>query len=294
MALVAALLGGSLAAGVLLALSAWRSTGTPRRALSRAARELLVACAVGVVAGALALAVTGWLVAGVALGIGAGIGWRSLRRRRPGAASEQARVEALATWCEQLRDLLAADQGIVGTIAATVRTCPEPLRGAVGALSSRLGRLDAATAIAQFADELDDPSGDLVAAVLLESTRRSSRTSELLSELAVTIRERAAMRLRVEAERAGHRSESRFVIGFSTAVVVGICVLGRDSDFLDAFDDGTGQLVLAIVAALFGGGIWWLGRLVRFERPARFLTAASMPGDGTDGTDGTDELAGGW
>ena len=37
---------------------------------------------------------------------------------------------------------------------------------------------------AQFAAEVDDPSGDLVASVLLLAMSRSSRTSELLSELA--------------------------------------------------------------------------------------------------------------
>ena len=185
-------------------------------------------------------------------------------------------------WCEQLRDLLAADQGIVGTIAATVRTCPAALQPQVAALSARLGRQDAAAAIGQFADEVDDPSADLVATVLLEATRRSSRTSELLSELAATIRERAAMRLRVEAERAGHRSEARFVVIFSALVIAAVCVFGRDSEFLDAFDDPSGQVVLAIVALCFGGGVWWLVRLTRFDRPARFLSvgAAGRPGNG--------------
>ena len=43
----------------------------------------------------------------------------------------------------------------------------------------------------------DDPSGDLVASVLLLAMSRSGRTAEVLSELAVTIRDRASMRLRV-------------------------------------------------------------------------------------------------
>jgi Flp pilus assembly protein TadB len=108
--------------------------------------------------------------------------------------------------------------------------------------------------------------------VLRLAMSRSSRTSELLSELAGTIRERAAMRLRVEADRSGQRSEARFIIGFSAVALTGVLIFGRDSDFLDGYDDGSGQLVLAFVIACFGIGGWWMSRLTRFERPARFLS----------------------
>ena len=127
-------------------------------------------------------------------------------------------------------------------------------------------------AVRQFAGEVDDPSGDLVASVLLLAMSRSGRTGELLSELAATIRERAAMRLRVVAERSGQRSEARFVVIMGTAVIAAIIVFGQNTTFLDAYDSTTGQVVLAIVAALYGGGMVWLSRLTRFERPARFLT----------------------
>ena len=101
---------------------------------------------------------------------------------------------------------------------------------------------------------------------------RSSRTSELLSELAGTIRDRAAMRLRVEADRSGQRSEARFIIAFSAVAITGVLIFGRDSEFLDAYDDASGQLVFGFVVACFALGGWWMARLTRFERPARFLS----------------------
>ena len=294
MGLLAGLLGGVVAVGVLLAASAWQP-GHRAPVLRRGSVSDLVPTVVAAVVGAVVvLAVTGWIV-GAVVGAAAGVlGVRWFSRRATSPRAEQERIEALATWCEQLRDLLAADQGIVGTIGATASTCPPALRPNVVALATRLGRQEAATAIGRFADEVDDPSADLVATVLLEATKRSSRTSELLSELAVTIRERAAMRLRIEAERAGHRSEARFVVGFSAAVVMGIVLFGRDSEFLDAFDDAEGQVVLAIVAAFFAGGTWWLARLTRFERPARFLTfaPADRPGSGIDPTAAIDGAGG--
>jgi tight adherence protein B len=49
-------------------------------------------------------------------------------------------------------------------------------------------------------------------------------------------------------------------------------VFGQNTTFLGAYNSVTGQLVLALVAGLYGGGMVWLARLTRFERPARFLT----------------------
>lgn len=280
MGLLVGMLAAVAAIGVLTIWSSYSPGRAASIGMTGTWREALVPVALGVVAGVIVLAATGWIVAGAASAVGAFAAVRAARHPRLSPKAEQERIEALASWCEQLRDLLAADQGIVGTIAATVRTCPAPLRPQVTALSSRLARQRPVTAIGQFADDVDDPSGDLVATVLLEATKRSSRTSELLSELAATIRDRAAMRLRVDAERAGHRSEGRFVIGFSVLVVVAILVFGRDTEFLDAYDDATGQLVLLLVAGFFGGGGWWLSRLTRYERPARFLT---FDPDGVDG-----------
>ena len=85
-------------------------------------------------------------------------------------------------------------------------------------------------------------------------------------------------RLLLAGSRAGQRSEARFVLGFGVAVVVGVTVFGRGTSFLDAYNSVGGQLVLALVAALYGGGMWWLSRLMRFERPARFLTGPELEG----------------
>ena len=271
------LLGGLAALGALIAASAWTSPPAERVRPSRRGSGLLPPASAAVVAAAIGLAATGWAVAGLAAGIGGWLAVRAWETRGASRAHDQARIEALAAWCEQLRDLLTAEHGIIGTIAATVRTCPAAIRPEVARLSSRLVRQSADWAVGQFATELDDPSGDLVASVLRLATTRSSRTSELLSELATTIRDRAAMRLRVEADRAGHRSEARFVIVFSGLVVLGVLVFGRGSEFLAAYDDTTGQLVLAVVIGLFGIGGWWLQRLTRFDRPARVLAIGGAP-----------------
>ena len=272
MALIVGLLGGLAGFGLLYAATAWSPAPPARVATPTEWRHRvrpLVAASVG---GALGLLLTGWIVAALAGAFGGLAAARTVANRRASVKVEHARVTALASWCEQLRDLLTAEHGIVGTIAATARTCPEPIRPEVERLATRLSRQNPDTAIREFAAELDDPSGDLVASVLLLAMSRSSRTSELLSELAGTIRDRVAMRLRVEADRAGQRSEARFIIAFSAVAVTGVLVFGRDSEFLDAYGDASGQLVFGFVVACFAIGGWWMAKLTRFERPARFLS----------------------
>jgi tight adherence protein B len=271
-ALMFGLMGGLIGLGVLVAMSAWSAAAPTRVEAPTDWDRVLRPVAAALAGGLLALLLTGWVVAAVGGAFGGYAAARALANRRTSSKVEQERITALTSWCEQLRDLLTAEHGIIGTIAATARTCPEPIRPEVERLATRLSRQNPSTAIRQFAAELDDPSGDLVASVLLLAMSRSSRTSELLSELAGTIRDRAAMRLRVEADRAGQRSEARFILAFSAIAVTGVLVFGRKSEFLDAYDDAEGQLVFGLVIGMFALGGWWMAKLTRFERPARFLS----------------------
>ena len=72
-----------------------------------------------VVAAVVGLLLTGWLIGALAAGLA---GWAAVNawdgRRTTHRGGEQQRIEALAVWCEQLRDLLSADIGIIGTIDA--------------------------------------------------------------------------------------------------------------------------------------------------------------------------------
>src|SRR5687768_13405533 len=109
--------------GLVLLASAWtsppertRRTGpvVPPGTVTRAVAGL--ACAV------VALVLTGWVVAAAVGGVGGWFAVHAWQRRGGSSHNEQERIEALATWCEQLRDLLAADNGVLGTIEASVAT----------------------------------------------------------------------------------------------------------------------------------------------------------------------------
>jgi tight adherence protein B len=260
--------------GIILVVTAWTSAPEPQQInpTSFALQPAVIRVGAAMIGALIAFVLTGWIVV---LGAGAIGGWKVAGwwlSRGEHATVEQERIEALAAWCEQLRDLLEANEGPMSTIQATVAICPVAIRPEVARLANRMQRQDPQAALDEFAAELADPSGDLVASVLGHAMSTSGKTAELLSELAATITERANMRLRVEADRSGQRSEGRIVIATASIVMGAIVLFGRNTTFLRAYDGSTGQLALAIIAALFIGGVWWLNRLTRFDEPARFLT----------------------
>ncbi|MGH9135275.1 MAG: type II secretion system F family protein, partial [Ilumatobacteraceae bacterium] len=158
----------------------WRFSAERRRSL-----------AVAVTTAALVLVVSGWIVPAFVVGAGgwlAAAGWQ--RRQRHGRA-EIERIEALASWIESLRDVLIAGDQPIGAIATTVATCPPTIRPQVRRLAAGLGRQDPDIVFRRFADEIDDPIGDLVAAGLMIAVRRGARTVGVLSALAEQARQHA-------------------------------------------------------------------------------------------------------
>jgi hypothetical protein len=81
----------------------------------------------------------------------------------------------LASWCEQLRTCCGR-QRHQGTIEASAVTCPAAVRPEVSRLATRLTR-QAPDRRPPVATEVDDPSGDLVASVILLAMSRSGRTA---------------------------------------------------------------------------------------------------------------------
>jgi Flp pilus assembly protein TadB len=208
-----------------------------------------------------------------------GAGWLfSGRRQRSGGDGRSVeRVEALASWVENVRDVLRAGNQPIGAIGATVESCPVLVRPAVRGLYSRLSAGVAPdVAVRRFADELDDPLADLVAIGLLVAITRGAETEGVLSSLAAQTRHHADRRRLVDAERAPVQREVQMVTVVMCLLLAGLFVFGRSS-YLDAYDDAAGQVVLATVLAGYAALIGWAIRLTRFPRPARFLTLATGP-----------------
>jgi hypothetical protein len=223
---------------------------------------------VAVAAGVVTLAITRWPVAGILAAL-ATVGLRGLRSDP--ARVVIARLEAIATWTEMLRDTLAGAAGLSQAIAATSRLAPSAIRASVDALATRLAAgVTARDALVAFGADLDDPSSDLIVAALCMATeQRAQRLGELLGALAVTTRDEIAMRLRIEASRASARTSIRTVAGFSLGFLALLAVLARG--YLAPFGAPAGQVVLAAVGALFGCGLWLMVRMARPQVTPRLI-----------------------
>lgn len=255
--------------GVLIAATPPVTTRPPRRRYLRHGLDRRLAIAV--MTATIVLVVSGWIVPAVVVGAGAWwavAGWQ--RRQRHGPA-EIERIEALASWIENLRDVLIAGDQPIGAIAATVATCPPIIRPHVRRLVAGLGRQDPDVVFRRFADDIDDPIGDLVATGLMIAVRRGARTVGVLSALAEQARQHADRRRLVEAERAPTRREVTMLTGIMGALVVALFVFGR-SEYLRAYDESSGQLFLAVAVAGYAGLLARVQRLARFPRAGRFLT----------------------
>ena len=101
-----------------------------------------------------------------------------------------ARIETVAAWTEMLRDTLSAAAGLEQAIQTTVDTAPTAIRDEVHELSMRIERGDKLPdALAGLADDLSDPTADLVvSALVLASHHQARQLAELLGELAIEAR----------------------------------------------------------------------------------------------------------
>jgi Flp pilus assembly protein TadB len=273
--LLAVLVGAIAGGGLFLLVVAIR--GLPRRRpgrgsgrLERQLKELVgVRGAVAAGAGALVLVATGWVVAGVGTALLA-LGWRGIG----GAAGERkamARLEGLAMWTESLRDTIAGAVGLEQAIPASLRAAAPSIAGPLGRLVDRLHtRVALPEALHKFADDLDDSSADMIIAALIINARlRGPGLRELLSALASSVREELDMRRKVNAERRATRRSVQIVVAVSVGLALVMAVFNRG--YVHPYNSPVGQVVLVVVAALYGVAFLWLRRLARFDAPERIL-----------------------
>jgi len=276
---ILAVAAGALAGGglFLLFVAVRGLPARPRNAgpdrLTRAIRDVIsIRGAIALIVGILVLLITGWVVAAIGMALLA-YSWQSLS----GAASERrsiARLEGLATWTESLRDTIAGAVGLEQAIPASLRVADASIHDPLLRLVDRLHtRMPMHLALRRFAEDLDDPSADMIiAALIINSRLRGPGLRDLLGALADSVREELDMRRKVNSSRRSTRRSVQIVIAVSVLMAVGLAVLDRS--FLQPYDSVVGQVVLAVVVVIYGLGIWWLRKLARFDSPHRLLGTA--------------------
>jgi Flp pilus assembly protein TadB len=223
-----------------------------------------------VVAAVAVFIVTRWPVAAVAVGVAAFALPKAVTGKT--AKARIRKLEALEQWTRRLADLLTAGRALEQALEnSAARNVPPAIAAPVAALTRRLRvtRMPTEEALRLFADEVDDPIGDRIAAALILVARRRGRgASAVLQQLAELVAKDVADRREVEAARAEHRTTVRWIIGILGAFSV---LAMFQKEYVAPFGTPIGQVVLAVVALFYGVTLVWLHRLGSAAPGHRFL-----------------------
>lgn len=270
--LAASLGGAAVGLGLVLLLPALTAVPGFLRSRVTVRRDIMLRTAAAAGAGMLTWAITGWPVAAV---LAAAAAWWLPTVLGPdrATAAEVARIEAVANWTEQLRDLITASSGLRQAVWTSCDIAPEAIRDDVQALARDLTTgTDLEEALAAFAHRADNETADLVTTALSMAVHRhAADLGTLLGSLAEAARDRASMLVRTSTSRARTRTSVRIITTTAIAMVIGMAVF--NGPYFAPLGSVTGQLVLALVGTLWAGALWWLTRLSNPPRAERVLSA---------------------
>ncbi|MGH3493848.1 MAG: type II secretion system F family protein [Sciscionella sp.] len=279
--------GTAIGAGFALALATglpWHSAPDSRSdqdtgrsalsALTASPRRLVLVLAATVAVYAL----TGWPI-GALLAAAAAWFLPALLGPDRDHARRLAVIDAVAAFTEMLRDTLTASAGLNQALTLASAHAPDAIRPATQQLAERIEQRGTTTrqALHAFADLVADPTADLVALALASASEHPTRDlSGLLSSLAATAREQAAMRTRIAVARSRTRTAVRIVTG-TTLALAGVLLLA-DRRYLAPFSTAQGQIILLTTGIVFGLAFSWLRKLGSVPEPGRLWTRTPQGG----------------
>ena len=264
MAVLAGLVAG---AGALLGFGGPAPRRPIRRGL-RLSRRSLTAAGVGLVV----FVASGWLLAGLTAAWCVVVVPELWSDKR--AATVITRLEAVASWTRRLADLMAsgAANSLESALARSASMCPPAIEAEVARLGARLGPQGTEPALRAFAEEIDDPAGDHVAAALILRTRSGGAgLSLILGDLACDIEAQVANRRQIEADRAKPLSNVRMIIVLTGVMSAALVVFG--GDYMAPFHSVTGQVLLALPMGMMIAALMWIRDLTKAVQGPRFLRA---------------------
>ena len=281
--LIPALAGALLVAGLIGIVAGLRRTPKPPpapqrmrvgvpgwlRSVTGRSRILIL---VGLAVGVLVALLTGWLVA--VLLVPAALAGLPVLLSPPPAASKIDRLEAMEEWTRSLSGVLTVGIGLEEALIATLRSTPDPIRPEVTRLVARLrARWSTEEALRMFADDLDDATGDLVAAnLILGARRRGAGVASVLESLAESVAADVRARRAIEADRAKPRATARWV----TLITVGVlAVLALTGSYITPYRTPLGQMILVLLLGGYVATLVWMRRMAAGKPLPRFIGATA-------------------
>ena len=229
----------------------------------------------GFTAGVVIAVLTGWWVAALVLPAAAA-GLPVLLSAPPSTARID-RLEAMEEWTRALSGVLTVGVGLEQALLSTLRSTPHAIRPEVTRLVSRLrARWATEDALRAFADDLDDATGDVIAAnLILGARRRGTGLAAVLESLAESVAADVRARREIEADRAKPRATARWVT-IITVTVLGFLALS--GDYVAPFGTPLGQVILTALLGLYVATLMWMRRMATGAPLPRFIGASVTQG----------------
>jgi tight adherence protein B len=281
--LIPALAGALLVAGLIGILAGLRRTLEPPPAPQRArvgvpgwvrsaTPRTRILILIGFAVGVLVALLSGWLVA--VLVVPAGLAGLPVLLSAPPAASRIDRLEAMEEWTRSLSGVLTVGVGLEEALVATLRSTPDPIRPEVTRLVARLrARWSTEEALRMFANDLDDATGDLVAAnLILGARRRGPGVASVLESLAESVAADVRARRAIEADRAKPRATARWV----TLITIGVlAVLALTGSYITPYSTPLGQMILLLLLGGYVATLVWMRRMAAGKPLPRFIGSSA-------------------
>lgn len=218
----------------------------------------------------LVLLATRWVLLGVLAGVLV-LWWDTLVHDRR-ADEERRRLEGIAKWLEDLRDLLRASSiGAEQALEQVARRPPAAVAGALGTFVQRRRQgFRIEDALADLADDLAHPTADAAVAAIrlvVSGATGAGRLFGTVDALAAAARDEVRARERVDRTRAVYQNSMKRLVVIGAALVAYLRFFA--GDLLAPYSTATGQVVLLLPLGLWFGCVLWLRSLCRYDLPAR-------------------------
>ena len=187
------------------------------------------------------------------------------------SGNQQELVEAIASWTENLRDVITASSGLQEAVITTAQFPPQIMRKEVQRLAASLRYQPLEVSLREFADEIAHPTCDFVVAALIIAAKNQARDiAQLLSHLSDCARSECDLYMRIWVSRARSRTAVRIVTGAVIFFFVGMLLFS--SAYLAPFFSLQGVVVLVSIGLIFGLSLQWMSRIAQIDLPQRFLS----------------------
>lgn len=268
-----ALVAASLAAGGVLALATAFTPAPQHRAprtrvVDQRHGPVLIA---SVMVAFVVLVLTGWVVVAAAAAVLVS-GWRWLFVVDE-AGTDRAKVEAIAKWLEDVRDVIRRSSvpieealELVAENASGVLT--DPLSRFV--LRRRQG-VPLPEALAELADAIEHPTFDAAAAAIMlvvGGGAGGARLYDTVDELAEAARNETQRRDEIDRLRRTYQRAMRRLIAIVIAFIAGLIAFAPT--IVEPYTGAVGQFWLVIPVLIWGGCLVWMRRLTKYDLGTRY------------------------